>query len=109
MLVTGIANPQPLIDYLKSRHNVVAYLTFPDHHNFSETDIGDILETYHSSSLHNYTILTTEKDAMRLREWPKLAAIPVFALPIAHRILFGEKVILRKVYTKYLKTYKKYN
>lgn len=90
VLVTGIANPGPLLDYLKRFNLQVRHLSFPDHYNFSEKDIGDILGTYQSPGVENKVILTTEKDAVRLMEWKRLHGVPVFALPVQHRFLFGE-------------------
>lgn len=90
ILVTGIANPQPVLDYLKQYRATVKHLNYPDHHPFSQKDIGDILGTYRLAGVENRIILTTEKDAMRLMEWKELVALPVFALPIRHEFLFNE-------------------
>lgn len=57
-LVTGIANPKPLVDYLKSKHLNFEHLNFPDHHDFTSKEIDD-LKT-------KEFVLTTEKDFMRL-------------------------------------------
>lgn len=90
VLVTGIANPGPLVDYLKRFNLQIRHFNFPDHYNFSEKDIGDILGTYQSGDIGNKIILTTEKDAVRLIEWEHLKGAPVFALPVQHKFLFGE-------------------
>ncbi len=90
VLVTGIANPRPMLSYLKKNHAVVQHLKYPDHHDFSKKDIGDILGTYCMSDIENKIILTTEKDAMRLRNWQQIAELPVFALSVTHRFLFEE-------------------
>ncbi|MGC4231375.1 MAG: tetraacyldisaccharide 4'-kinase [Niabella sp.] len=90
VLVTGIANPEPLVDYLKRFNLKVRHFSFPDHYNFSEKDIGDILDAYQSAGIENKIILTTEKDAVRLMEWERLKEVPVFALPVQHRFLFEE-------------------
>ncbi|QXP58165.1 tetraacyldisaccharide 4'-kinase [Cellulophaga sp. HaHa_2_95] len=58
-LVTGIANPQPLLSFLESNGIVVEHLNFRDHHFFSETEI----ENFNSKEF----ILTTEKDYVRLK------------------------------------------
>jgi len=90
VLITGIANPGPLVDYLKRFNLQVNHFSYPDHYNFSENDIGDILGTYQFGDMGNKIILTTEKDAVRLMEWKRLHEVPVFALPVQHRFLFGE-------------------
>lgn len=58
-LVTGIANPKPLIAHLKSLGLQFDHLKFKDHHDFSESDIHTIKQ----KSL----IVTTEKDMVRLQ------------------------------------------
>ena len=59
MLVTGIAKPKPLVNYLKEKGFDFDHLNFPDHHNFNDTEIEAIRK---SSNL----IITTEKDFVRL-------------------------------------------
>lgn len=57
-LVTGIANPQPLVDYLISKSLKFNHLNFDDHYEFTEKDIMNLKS--------KGVILTTEKDFMRL-------------------------------------------
>ncbi len=66
LLVTGIANPSPLLHYLEKRNIRVKHIAFPDHHNFTPKDI--ILLQKYEGSTHktNSIILTTEKDYVRL-------------------------------------------
>lgn len=73
-LVTGIANAQPLIDFLKSKDLKFEHLNFPDHHEFNDTE----LKTLQKKSF----ILTTEKDFVRLE--PEFSDVKkLFYLPIA--------------------------
>ncbi|PQJ20650.1 tetraacyldisaccharide 4'-kinase [Tenacibaculum sp. SG-28] len=66
LLVTGIANPIPLVQYLEKRNISVEHIAFPDHHNFTHKDI--VLLQKHEGILKetNSIILTTEKDYVRL-------------------------------------------
>lgn len=91
VLVTGIANPSPLLQYLQQLGIDMQHLAYADHHHFSQKDIGNILETYQAISFVNKIILTTEKDAMRLKERKELQTLPMFALPIKHQFLFQEE------------------
>ena len=62
VLVTGIANPKPLTEYLKLNELNFKHLKFPDHHHFSANEINEInllLTTYKM-------VLTTEKDYVRI-------------------------------------------
>lgn len=78
-LVTGIANPQPLVDFLKGKGLEFEHQAFPDHHNFSVSEMKD-LQT-------RDFILTTEKDYMRLKN--ELPSNKISYLPISTRILNG--------------------
>ena len=57
-LVTGIANPTPLVSYLTKMGLNFEHLNYKDHHEFSKSE----LELIHSKSL----VVTTEKDFSRL-------------------------------------------
>ncbi|WP_378177519.1 tetraacyldisaccharide 4'-kinase [Aquimarina sp. SS2-1] len=57
-LVTGIANPQPLLDYYRSLKLDFIHINYPDHHNFTNTEIEQLQK--------QNCILTTEKDYVRL-------------------------------------------
>ena len=70
LIVTGIANPRPLRQYARSINTNMVELSFPDHHHYSRRDIEKISSTYHElkKSHQEILVLTTEKDAMRLRD-----------------------------------------
>lgn len=72
ILLTGIAHSHYLRDYAEQHYTVVDALRFDDHHAFTEKDVALIERTMsqHPSAL----LLTTEKDAMRLRECKALPA-----------------------------------
>ena len=66
VLITGIAKPEPLLDALNSIGIKFTHLNFPDHHNFSPSDIDTINETFDKLKNAKKLILTTEKDFTRL-------------------------------------------
>lgn len=66
VLVTGIANPNPMLVYLNKLKVKYRHINFPDHHNFTENDIQKIKSQLDAISSSNKMILTTEKDYMRL-------------------------------------------
>jgi tetraacyldisaccharide 4'-kinase len=59
-LVTGIANPKPLLQFLKQNEISFKHLAYKDHHNFSSQELENL------KSKPN--VLTTEKDYMRLKD-----------------------------------------
>lgn len=66
LVVTGIAKPQPLLDYLKENKIDFQHMEFPDHHDFSERDIERIEIQYSVLTSKRKLILTTEKDYVRI-------------------------------------------
>ena len=70
LIVTGIANPRPLRQYARSISTKISELSFPDHHEYSRKDMEKISSTYHKlkNTHQEILVLTTEKDAMRLRD-----------------------------------------
>jgi len=68
VLVTGIANPKPLVRHLSEQEIDYTHLAYPDHHSFSKSDI-DVIQRAYDSILHKKKlILTTEKDYVRIFE-----------------------------------------
>jgi tetraacyldisaccharide 4'-kinase len=66
LLITGIAKPDPLLEYLNKESVFYKHLKFSDHHNFDVSDIVKIQNTYDSMVSSKKLILTTEKDFTRL-------------------------------------------
>ncbi|TGD79309.1 tetraacyldisaccharide 4'-kinase [Hymenobacter wooponensis] len=87
LLLTGIAQPEPLRQYLETAgYRVVHHARFADHHAFTEAEIAAVA----AQLAPGQSVFTTQKDAARLLE-PALAAVvvqvPVFYLPIDVRFL----------------------
>lgn len=86
-LVTGIANPKPLLDYLTDLNLKYDHIEFRDHHNFSGQEISRLDE--------KEIILTTEKDFMRLKDKIKKAAL--YYLPISVSFLNKEEGFIDRI------------
>lgn len=82
-LVTGIANPKPLVRYLKSKNLSFNHLAFKDHHFFSPREV----EEFNSKNF----ILTTEKDFTRLQG----KVNNLFYIEVAHAFFDGSQELLR--------------
>lgn len=92
ILLTGISNPRPFIDYLKKYFETIIPIHYPDHHEYTIVEVNNLVEKFYSLSSSNKIILTTEKDAMRLDKpglIEILCTIPVYYIPI--EITFDEK------------------
>ena len=66
LLITGIANPTPLTEFLKDKKVSFKHLKFSDHHHFSFEEIAEIEEEFKLLHQSKKLILTTEKDYVRL-------------------------------------------
>lgn len=70
LLVSGIAHPRSFVTYFKKFPFKVRVLRFPDHHNFTTTDLRKIEDYYKRMKGKKKIIVTTEKDAVRLMHNP---------------------------------------
>ena len=68
LLITGIANPKPLLEFLSSKNINFKHLKFADHHDFSASEIETVKKEFHRISATKKLMLTTEKDFVRLSE-----------------------------------------
>jgi tetraacyldisaccharide 4'-kinase len=68
LLVTGIANPAPMLAYLSKLNCNYIHVSFSDHHQFSEKEIIGLQQQFFSMKSENKIILTTEKDFVRLSD-----------------------------------------
>ncbi|MFA7273372.1 MAG: tetraacyldisaccharide 4'-kinase [Crocinitomicaceae bacterium] len=74
VLVTGIANPEPLETHLKKKYDVHP-VVYPDHYQFKEPDIEDIHGIFGNFAREKTIILTTEKDAVRLEKFKEIGLL----------------------------------
>jgi tetraacyldisaccharide 4'-kinase len=68
LLVTGIANPNPLVSILAKKSGKLETILFPDHHWFTGTDLDKIEQKFASMVGIRKIIITTEKDMSRFVE-----------------------------------------
>ena len=91
-LVSGIANANPLIEYLKEKGHSINHLKYSDHHNYTSNDIDTILAKYNAEKSTKKLILTTEKDATKLKQFlPHLKDVNFYYIPIEIKIDQSEK------------------
>ncbi len=106
LLVSGIANPVPLKDFLQEKAQAYYELLFSDHHIFSIDDWKDIVKRFESISTTNKIILTTEKDAVRLAKFSnEVKELPLYVIPIKMKILFNGGGQFTDLITKFIETF----
>jgi len=96
LLLTGIANPAPLVQHLKTKYQEIHTLHFPDHHSFTKKDMENIIRLKEKLGGKNCTIITTEKDAMRLQDFenmPEYYTIPIEIAFLENENGFKEKLL----------------
>ena len=85
--ISSIAYPADFFMYVDDNFKLIETYNFPDHHKYRDQDIIKILKNHGE----NITILTTEKDAVKLCEYRHLLeGISVYYVPI--NITFLNKV-----------------
>jgi tetraacyldisaccharide 4'-kinase len=107
LLVTGIANPKPLKNYLEERIHTYYMMHYNDHHIFSIDDWKDILKRFEIINVPKKIILTTEKDAMRLLKYEQeIKDLPFYVMPIEHRFLFNQENEFTDIVVKFISDFK---
>lgn len=111
-LLTGIANPEPLLNELKRHTPLIRHHEYPDHHRFSTKNISKLVSAYKESKAADKLIITTEKDAQRLRSKPLkhlLDGLPVFYLPVKSELHLPGKHLFNQQVIKYVTEYSAHN
>ena len=111
LLVSGIANPGGLRAYAESIRKDVRELKYPDHHRYTPKDIEKItqLTVNLAKAYPNVLILTTEKDAVKLRELdlPENVRSLIYAVPLRVEFLNGDEENFDKQIYNYVKSNKR--
>ena len=104
LVVSGIANPTPLLKEIGKHCGHVQHLSYPDHHRFSPADIADIQAAFDALPQPR-CIITTEKDAVRLTATKMLsdeARHHLYQLPIRVRILEDKQTLFDQTIKHYV-------
>lgn len=106
LLVTGIADPTPLRNFLMQHVKICDELAYADHHPFSEKDLGRMAERLRQIHMKSRYVFVTEKDAVRIRDAKvrdrQLRKL-LYYVPVEVKFLSkGEKPFVRRI-SKYLK------
>jgi tetraacyldisaccharide 4'-kinase len=105
-LITGIANPAPLLNHIKKQAKQVIHHNYPDHHQFSLKNIAKLADEFNTCTADKKLIVTTEKDIQRLREHellPIVKQLPVLVMPIQVRFLNGGQAMFDKSIKDYVR------
>ena len=107
LLVSGIANPEQLRQDLIPHCQRLSLLTFPDHHAFTKRDAERINETFRLLPADEKIIITTAKDAVRLRliedKLSKTVRTSIYVLPIKVEFLRDEERTFQRIVVDYVR------
>lgn len=99
LLITGIGNPNPLIEHVKNQVGKVIHQKYPDHYAYKERDIDEIFNTFNEIESSQKMIITTEKDIVRLRSIKNPPADffrNIYYIPIEIKFLDRSKELFNK-------------
>jgi tetraacyldisaccharide 4'-kinase len=106
LLVTGIGNPAPLLDYLKNQVGHIEHKKYPDHYSYKESDLAELSTLLLGIESQQKMIITTEKDLVRLKAVPNCPPDffrNVFYIPIEIRFLDRTKELFNKKIITYVR------
>ena len=97
LLVTGIANSTPIIEYLEKLNIQIKHIKYKDHFHYQKKDINKIIDIY-KREISEIIILTTEKDAQKMKVFEELSKFPVYYLKVSidfirNKDKFEEKIL----------------
>ena len=105
LIVTGIAFPKLIPEYLKQFASETEMVSFSDHHKYSENDIKLIMRKFNDIKSSKKIIVTTEKDAVRFAEMPGLDeqfTSVLYYLPVKVKFLDEEEKMFNKKILSYV-------
>lgn len=109
MLFSGIANTYPLEVYLKSKCKKLEIFSFPDHHQFTLSDLEKLEKKFNDIFAKKKIIVTTEKDKMRLQApelISKIKHLPICYVPIEVVICKEDRENFNQIILNYVATNK---
>ena len=109
-LLTGIANPKPLVSYLSQYSSNIQPFEYPDHHNFSRENINSLINAFNNHPAKEKIIITTEKDSQRLLSnnlKDLLLNLPVYFIPIETELAPKDKFTFDKNILDYVASAKR--
>lgn len=110
LALSGIASPLPFEHHLSHYTGELIPFRFPDHRYFSQKDFEKIEKKFNAISNPNKIIITTEKDAMRIRNnpaFPDLLKNRIYYVPLSVSFLSNQEESFNKQICDYVGRSKK--
>ena len=106
LLITGIAQPAPLVEELQAKAAHVEHLAFGDHHDFCRKDFCLMEECFDRLEGTHRLLVTTEKDAARLKDHPLMPdrlKPYLYALPVEIKVLQNQQLAFNQTILNYVR------
>ena len=99
LCITGIAEPAPYVEHLKSYTSHITTLRYPDHHAFTGKDIQHIVRAFEQIPQEEKYIFTTEKDAVRLEtcHFPEEIRQRMYYVPVVPKFIRNQEAFLNEI------------
>lgn len=102
LLICGIANPEPLTDYIHEMSKTYDAIFYTDHHIYNIDDLADMKLRFDLIHSEEKMYLTTDKDAVRLVKFKdRIMNLPFYVLPISFKFLFNQKEVFDQLILQY--------
>lgn len=97
VLVTGIAYPNELIKFIETFNINYKHLNFRDHYAYKEKDASEIIEIFNNFANNNKIILTTQKDAEKLKLLKSFENYPLYCIDIEIDFIWNKNKFDKKI------------
>lgn len=107
VLITGLASAISLVSFVKQKADLLKHFEFGDHHNFTSKELTEILGLITQLDPEKTLVLTTEKDAERLRvlpEFEKFADLSSYVIPLEITFHNNEEFEFQNLILNYVKS-----
>lgn len=105
LLVTGIADPRPLENYLKESCKKIITIHFPDHHDYTPADEKKIRKAFNNISGKNKLICITEKDRVKINTGvlqELISDLPVYYIAVKTEFFENDHLLFNKIIENYV-------
>ncbi len=106
LMITGIAFPRLFKKHLRSISPRIQELIYPDHYAFKNKDLQKITASFENMENASKFVITTEKDAIRLRAIPEIKPglrEKMYYIPVRIRILNDQEENFNNQILNYVK------
>lgn len=108
LAISGIANEAPFIGHIQKIGELSDKMIFPDHHNYTVMEMHQLIEKFSAINAKNKYIITTAKDAMKIKQFKELdeeIKSAFYYIPVY--VAFHENE--EKVFNQYITSYVRNN